>query len=74
MRNRSATLLSEQAGWEINAKSRPVVAGGRALATTPRKGTIGDPKHKPRASAFAAIAAQRAQRRRANGGSTKKQG
>ena len=61
MRNRSATLLSEQVGWEINIKSRPLVPGGRALGVTPRKGTIGDPKHKPRASAFAAIKAQRKQ-------------
>ena len=33
----------------------PITAGGRALASTPRPGVVGDPRHKERGSSIAAI-------------------
>ena len=41
----------------------PITAGGRALASTPRPGVVGDPRHKERGSSIAAIKQQRSQQR-----------
>ena len=67
MKNRTATLQSEQPGWEVGRKERPMMAGGR---TTSAKGTKNTKKAwykaKQHGASFNAIAAERAQNKARN--------
>lgn len=75
MKNRTATYLSENwTEYELThlKGTRPMVAGGRALAIKTRKGVVLNVRPKVRGGAISAIKAQRSQNKARGAGLAKK--